>query len=378
MYNLGFIRFHIYVQLSFNLLFNNNHLQKRDITSFKMAAVTDPPSLGNITVMDISLLFYPPLSSFIKINVVPYIALFGFISNVSFLLVVYKVKQFHNGINILLVNLALADIFFLVTEVTQSVLLIRNSPYQVDFSWSPFPWACHVSMGSVHLFEAASLLFIVTISIDRYFAVCKPFQHRLSKHLRNIFFCGMPWVLSILLAVGFAFTFSSNSFTWNWAEKNVTLPNSVRLCESDEVKPAYFFLLNLAPYVISVFLNGALYFWILKTLKKTYGVNSRRSAEARMSAVRMLLFNWLVYLLCVSPNFLLLCINIFHESAMYENLESVCRALLVVNSSVNPLIYNAFNSRYRKAFVRVFSVRRNTRPTRVSFSAHSSVRTTKV
>ncbi|KAJ8043116.1 Sphingosine 1-phosphate receptor 1 [Holothuria leucospilota] len=333
---------------------------------------------NELVVENISFLFYSPFEKFIQINIVPCLAVFGVLCNLSFLLVVYRVKQFHNGINVLLVNLAIADIFFLITDVTNTLSTVISSPYQRDFSWSPVDWGCTLVNGAVHLFEASSLLFIVIISIDRYFAVCRPFQHRLSKHLRTFLFCAIPWGTAVVLAVFYSLTLEEWDICWEWKYDNATLPTTYSTCEPSQDTGPFFYVLNVAPYVISVCVNGAFYYWILKTLKRSYAVNSQRSVEARMSAVKMLVFNWLVYLVCVSPNFVLLFVNVIYDIDWLKKVEPICRALLVINSSVNPLIYNAFNSRYRKAFVRVFSFRRKTRPSRVSFSGHSSVRTTKV
>ena len=71
---------------------------------------------------------YNHVDKVVSTMVIPCVAVFGVISNVSFLIVVWRLKQMRNSTNFYLANLAVADMLFLVTASTHTILNYLDSP----------------------------------------------------------------------------------------------------------------------------------------------------------------------------------------------------------------------------------------------------------
>ena len=109
--------------------------------------------------------------------VLPIIGLIGILANSSFLFVVWKIRSMRTNINKYLSALAVVDISVFVYGFGERYLK-RISPITFDSHSRTFGSAgCAVNL-SVEVTYYCSLLFMTLISLERYYAVCKPLQHR--------------------------------------------------------------------------------------------------------------------------------------------------------------------------------------------------------
>ena len=135
------------------------------------------------------------------INIQPAICLFGLLTNITFLVVIFRTKTMHTNTNAYLVNLSIADLIYLISTTIIEQVTGHTSPFTRDQGWLG-PAGCYITTFLYYLTFYTSILLVTVISFERYLAVCYPFVHRrmASKGRTNktIFVC---WVMSALLSI---------------------------------------------------------------------------------------------------------------------------------------------------------------------------------
>ena len=121
------------------------------------------------------------------------------------------------------------------------------------------------------------------------------------------------------------------------------------------IESVYFFL--------TFGISATCYIMIINRLRKRQipGASKDMQLQARTTrnqVARMVVLNGLVYFLCQVP-FQIYNLYTYSNSSILskneeENLAWSGRLLQVINSSVNPIIYTALNSKYRSAFYDTF------------------------
>ena len=107
----------------------------------------------------------------------PVIFVIGFVGNVSFILLLARVKMMRTITNFYLVNLAAADLMVLSlqTFTRQWTYLgskqILTEPFHTSF------WECNLYYFTIHLASLSSILLITIVSFDWYYAICHPLKY---------------------------------------------------------------------------------------------------------------------------------------------------------------------------------------------------------
>lgn len=155
--------------------------------------------------------------------------------------------------------------------------------------------------------------------------------------------------------------------------------------------PVYFLIVFLIFFLIPFIILIYLYVIIAKkltnenlhtsTTNQSCAMNSnfKRQAQIRRQVVLMLASVCVTFFICLLP-FRLLTLWIIYSSAeditnlgmeTYYILLFICRILLYVNSSANPILYNLISSKFRAAFIRVLQVNNRFIIQRRSYEGHS-------
>ena len=121
---------------------------------------------------------------------VPIVFVIGCIGNISFLLLIGRVKIMQTITNIYLANLAVADLMIL------SIQTFMESWRKIDFKevvTEPFHTSagCGMTAFMLHMPSCASTLpratlLITFVGLDRYFAVCHSVRYRIKKNKRQV------------------------------------------------------------------------------------------------------------------------------------------------------------------------------------------------
>lgn len=228
----------------------------------------------------------------------------------------------------------------------------------------------------------SSILTILAISFERYYAICRPFEagYKCTKR-RALLIILVNWIIALVSTLpmlsitelstaefidGSLVTVCSNSLQEGW-------------------HPLYYIFIFvtffLIPFLILLFLYVVIARRLTADSKQPLqasqstvsngqltntggGGNFSRQVKIRRQVVLMLASVCVTFFICLLP-FRLMTLWIILSSAedilnlgmeTYYVLLFVCRILLYVNSSANPILYNLISSKFRAAFCRVLKI----------------------
>ena len=314
---------------------------------------------------------YSTVSWSILLILVPLVTAFGLFSNSAFIVVVYREKTMHTITNIFLVNLAVADFCHLTATFSKSIGSYSNSPVY-DFESFKTSFGCFMHGFLVYLCYYTSLWTIALVSIERYLAVCHPLWHRHVKSRERAFrMVAVTWLISIL--------FASPTIPVQWNKQTVCIISSdssgeiihrISKCfQGCRSCRTILYSTDLLQFVTALIINVVLYSLIVRSLTKStvrHELQNDKSATKsahpmRNTVARMVIVNSTVFFICLTPFAIINIGNIGYVLKWFEWNESthltlawVSRVLSLLNSALNPLLYNATNPMYRMVFKKVF------------------------
>ncbi|XP_075211039.1 growth hormone secretagogue receptor type 1-like [Lycorma delicatula] len=279
----------------------------------------------------------------------------GLVGNIMVPIVILKTKDMRNSTNIFLMNLSIADIM---------VLLVCTPTVLVEINSRPETWVLGEEMCKavpfVELTVAhASVLTILAISFERYYAICEPLRAGyVCTKTRALLICLLAWI--------FAAICTSPMLTIAKYEKRIYIDDSeVMTCltQADTGWSTTFFLVMISLFfLLPLGVLIGLYTVIARHLTAEPGPSSSSDSgcnqRARKQVVLMLGTVVLAFFLCLLPfRILTLWIILAPPGSMkkmgletYYTLLNFCRIMHYLNSAVNPILYNLMSSKFRHGF----------------------------
>ncbi|XP_072033344.1 neuromedin U receptor homolog nmur-2-like [Amphiura filiformis] len=277
---------------------------------------------------------------------VPLIFTFGLFWNLALLFVVYRVKSMRNTTNFYLSNLAVSDAALLVTGGVH----------------------CLVSEMAIRLFYYASVFIIWLVTYDRYLAICHPMKHLVIKgKRRTVTMIVAIWIISSLMSI-LAYPYKEVvHICVDWPDESQyrTLSSSFPRCGfaklGDSILLTWQFL-ELGQFTLAVVTCTYMFIRITYTLSTRSNPNIAETSTVRNQIARMLILNGTVFFLCLVPFqlthvnriFLSLTNNILINPKILPGILWLGRVTMLINSSINPILYNVSNATYRAAFAEAF------------------------
>ncbi|XP_006811955.1 pyroglutamylated RF-amide peptide receptor-like [Saccoglossus kowalevskii] len=268
------------------------------------------------------------------------IALFGVILNGLFIYVISRAQSMRITVNVYIVNLAFCDFLLLITVLIYYVLILLGA--NDDLNNRGF--VCYMSVFHNCLLFT-SLFTVVVISIERYIGICHPLRFRnvLSKS-RVISLVLTTWIIGLVLSIPRTFECITTGHAL------VQVRNVVYLLY------IIFFPVALATVSIMYILTARSFSKFVGQLEESQGID-RRDDERQLcitcAAIATLFF------LCLAPS-----VYKFTHHLIYNItgdikgdihtvmcIYDLARWMLLINSVVNPVVYNLINSTGRQAFV---------------------------
>ncbi|NXC32652.1 BKRB1 protein, partial [Campylorhamphus procurvoides] len=289
------------------------------------------------------------------INTVCVIGMFGNI----FVLFVYSL---HKGAlkiaEIYLMNLAVADLIFLM-GLPFWAANIRNK-----FNWPFGSFLCRSTSASISLNMYTSIYLLVAVSADRYLTLVHTLNHRKIRSrtiARGI--CLLIWFFGILLSVPvFTFRTVKDLPTWN-----------ISACTLDFPTPAWQtaekLVLNIVGFVLPstaiIFLNFSTIRSLQKSAKERRALSSKDYKGHKATKATTLIFTVvLLFLFCWTPHHFFAFLDTLHRTEVikgcfWEELinfgEQFSYMLATTNSCINPMIYVFVGKYFRQKALEVFS-----------------------
>lgn len=339
-----------------------------------------PPGVGfydlrNYTSEEASTFLYQPGETVLITIVMPIIWAIGAISNSAFIFVVARIRRMRTVTNYYLLNLAVADIMFLCFAVGDKVGRYIASPIYND-QYGLKTAGCVLLNYFVQLSYYGSIFLVTLVTLEKYYAVCRPVQHRLiSGRKRTIRTVAAAWLLATAFAASLIpgwVNWTPLCFLWPDFEKFDSVPNLVGYClPHSDVFLSIGNGLQTIPFFVVMILNFLMYGLIIRAVNTRVAVRENqlassavRSIQMRNQVVRMLIINGVIFFICLAPyqcsSFAMMITaaseNYLLSGDQVEKVMWTGRILSYINSAINPFVFTFVNPRYRHAFFEAFAL----------------------
>ncbi|PNF26894.1 Allatostatin-A receptor [Cryptotermes secundus] len=271
-------------------------------------------------------------------------------------LVVAANQQMRSTTNLLIINLAMADLLFIVFCVP-----FTATDYVLPF-W-PFGdvW-CKIVQYLIVVTAYASVYTLVLMSLDRFLAVVHPITSMSIRTERNAFIAiAVTWIVILLVTLPVYVSHGEVTYTYSSAEHTACV-----FLEQDPVnrpdgynKPVFQILFFATSYVTPLALICGLYLCMLLRLWRGVAPGGHVSAESRRGkkrVTRMVVVVVAIFAICWFPIQIILVLKsvdryeITNASVM---IQIVSQVMAYMNSCVNPILYAFLSDHFRKAFRKV-------------------------
>ena len=308
--------------------------------------------------------------------VLPLILGIGMLGNLAFIYVAFRIKSMRTITNRYLVNLSISDMLFLAGAIGDKIWKYISSPIMMDdtpLGAAGCVWVYLIS----DMAYFASLIFVTVVSVDRYFAVCRPQDRKnMIKTKSGKVMCA-SWIVSTLMAMALIpsnANFSVFCYVWPPVEQYQVWKSELGACMPYEEWIREFATgMQTVPFFITFVLNVYMYICIIRGLDEgikrmgQHGVTSNKDRKMRSQIAQMLVVNGVAFFCLLVPFELFSLFQLIASLRGGENyrfliendlvrsyMMFVARMLSYINSAINPLIYTVMCSRYREAFKRAF------------------------
>lgn len=282
--------------------------------------------------------------------------LFSLNGNVMTIYIVLTKPYMRSVTNCLIANMAIADL----------VMTFSAMPYSATYMYVGSRWfggimgmiTCKILHFSVALSIAASVLTLVVIALDRFFAVVYPFKRpSVIRKISGV--CTVIWILSILSMSPYLYCFKSlilqdgnyHCFV-QWEP----------LADSWEASRIFFAFIFISFYLLPLFIIAVFYsivsfkLWIRRIPGNPTAANLRHAESSKRRTIKMLIIIVIVFTLCWLPAHLMHLFIFFNEE-LYLKTPSLMRLIAFgishANSAINPYLYIALNRNFRRSYLDV-------------------------
>lgn len=298
------------------------------------------------------------------------IAVIGIGGNLLVIIVVVSNKQMRNSTNMLILNLALADMFFIVICVPFTAVgyVMPQWPFGDAF--------CKFYNYMIYVTAYASMYTLVMMSIDRYLAVCHPIWSMGIRTEKN--------TLIVIIASWFVITLSTIPILFKHGVR-IIVDDKMQLCilisafeEDNEGGTPYhsrvfyscFFVFG---YLLPLAMVCILYGLLLKRLlcgMKPGGCQSAESMRGKKRVTKMVVIVICTFAICWLPLHMRYLIHFFgkyHENAAFYIFQVIATCMAYANSCVNPILYAFLSENFRKSFRKLLCCYSNFQPMHMEY-----------
>ncbi|XP_072383943.1 FMRFamide receptor [Diabrotica undecimpunctata] len=290
-----------------------------------------------------------------------FIGVLGVLGNIISMIILSR-PQMRSSINYLLIGLARVDTVLIITSMLLFGLpgLYPYSGMLFTYFYVVLPHIAPVVYPLATVVQTASVYLTVTVSLERFVAVCHPLRARsLCTYGRaRIYVVG----IIIFSAMYNLPKLWETTVQKEWSERDNTTIYCVRESElrGNEtyihiyIHWLYLICMYLVPFVALAVLNACIYRQVLRANKERQRLSRNQKREIGLAT--MLLGVVVVFFIC---NLLPLVINIietFQVQIPFEldYLLQTSNLLVTINSSVNFIIYVIFGEKFKRLFLILF------------------------
>ncbi|XP_065217996.1 allatostatin-A receptor-like [Planococcus citri] len=284
------------------------------------------------------------------------IVIVGLIGNSMVVIVVAFNQQMRSTTNLLIINLAVADLLFIIFCVP-----FTATDYVLPF-WPFGDLWCKGVQYLIVVTAYASVYTLVLMSLDRFLAVVHPIASmyvRTEKNANTAIV--IIWAVILILAVPVLYRHGEVTYTYSSKEHTVCV-----FLDQDPIsrpdgysQPVYQIFFFLTSYAIPLALICGLYLFMLMRLWKGVAPGGHVSAESKRGkkrVTRMVVIVVTVFAICWFPIqiiLLLKSVDYYEITTFKVMLQIGSQVLAYMNSCLNPILYAFLSENFRKAFRKV-------------------------
>jgi len=293
------------------------------------------------------------ITKLVALSVVVLVAILG---NCLVMAAVYQNSKIQTVTNYLIVNMAVADVFYTIIAVPPMYFEVFQLYDWCFDSHINRIYFCKVVHFGQYFFMTVSVLTLATIAIDRFFAIALPLRRIFTK---QAFYCIVSFIWIIGGAVAAPMFYAKKikydamgqyyycDEDWSPAFEDTKLASRV-----------YTLLLFSVVYCVPFLAMSVMYTIICKKLwtRKIPGEQSQQTCktlnESRKKVVKMLIVVLITFIVCWLPVQIQSFIWEYHEPTIMFSPVTwfTCTFLMRAHSSLSPCIYAIFSANYRAGF----------------------------
>ena len=289
---------------------------------------------------------------------VVYVTLFlaAFVGNVLVIFVVLRRPGMKSPTNLLLVNMAVADLLFALFVYPLALTRYHVRGLWIGGSFGEF--SCHAMFFMSHLPIAGSTTTLIFIALERFFAI--KFPHKVIKIFRKV------WIITLVIWLSSAVLMMPVGIAANTAEKN-----GKTYCDRDwsvfgdpaKAIRTFYDATFVVTYAAPLLFMAILYAVICHKLWRHHPPGcltahaQHNSMLHKRQVVRMLITVVVVFALCWLPthvqHFLITYFPKVHADFSFVTMVTM-NLIGHTNPAINPCLLVGLNIRYRNEFFRLF------------------------
>lgn len=271
----------------------------------------------------------------------------GLIGNALVVLVVARNAAMRNTTNLLILNLAVADLLFIVFCVPFTAC---------DYALAYWPFGdlwCRVVQYLILVLACASIYTLVLMSLDRFLAVVHPLQSMRLRNTRNATYALIAlWTIILTTCAPALLTHGVIEYEYG-SPQNMYLACRYT-AHAFLTYAAFQFTFFCVSYVAPLFVAFALYMGMLQRLWTSGRAPACSSRRRRKKVTRMVVIVLLIFAVSWAPIQLMLVCRSLRWCSMRSGsavaAQIAAQVLAYMNSCVNPILYAFLSENFRKAF----------------------------
>ncbi|XP_072041170.1 somatostatin receptor type 2-like [Amphiura filiformis] len=316
---------------------------------------------------------HTPIDVIIYMILLPIVVVLGLAGNGAFLFMVARLSRMKTPVNFFLVNLAITDITFLVSQSLFLMYVFFSSPVSYRYPFET-TGTCVIIYLIGYLSYYCSISIITLVSVERFYAICHPLTHRKMQSKRHMAKAmTVVYMISTVLAmITLMKRMKLHEFCLKWpdTERYQNIPTVFRYCGplfSSKGIVVTTEIIYSVLFLLAAIVNSFLYAKIILALgSRSLVVNSdteHQQISVRNQVAKALVINGILFFMTQLPirvsdiNEILEALEEpqFLSKKQMANFLSFSALFLFMNSALNPYVYAFSSSNYRQGFKDVFT-----------------------
>lgn len=291
-----------------------------------------------------------------------FVIFIGVLGNSLVITVVAVNRQMRNSTNMLIINLALADLLFLIFCVPFTAADYALPIWVFSYAWC----ACLYYLQFVTAY--ASVWTLVLMAFDRFLAVVFPVESITLRTIRNTVLCIIAlWVVILTANVSQLEVYGIFEYTFVLESRQTcTFIDLARGTAPNGHVHAHYAIFTSLGYFTPLFITCVLYFFVLRKLWYKMPMSRSRMSEESLRAKRKV--TWMVTGVIVTFAICWLPLNLcfMYTAVIYRQYNNppgtkefaivmmTSQVLAYANSCANPILYAFLSDNFRKGFFRIW------------------------